>query len=566
MDGVNGNNWDTGQGAVMVFSPAMGLMSMNPEARNFLGLSIQDLEGPLELSRICAGGSFKRLEKQIHSIASGARPGSQLGITLKHGQGHALSCKAQLKPLVSGGRDIMGVVISLETGADETGPRGLTYLSRMDHQRILDRLPQGVFSIDTHWKIQSFNRRAEEMTGLKQEDVVGQYCWQVFKAGGCRSDCPFERIFQEGSGQECQEMSVVGRDGEVKKFFSIAAPLEDDKGRLMGGIQTFLSPDPGSITPEFIFPDAFEGMVGKSPAMTAIFHRLQDIAQSPSNVLITGESGTGKELVARAIHRLSRVGTGPFMAVNCSALAESLLESELFGHEKGAYTGADQARMGRFELAAKGSLFLDEIGEMKPGLQVKLLRVLDHREFERVGSGDSVKLTARIIAATHRDLEAGQASGEFRRDLFYRLRTIPIHLPPLRERREDISLLVKYFIAKFNHKYGKNVRMLDPAVMATFMAHDWPGNIRELAQVMENAFVFVRGPIIFPRYLPQDMGPASDLGLELAGAGKTLAVREKARIIKALEKTGQKRLEAAALLGMSRSSLWRKMKQYGLLN
>ena len=297
--------------------------------------------------------------------------------------------------------------------------------------------------------------------------------------------------------------------------------------------------------------------------MRQIFAMLTDIAQSEACVLISGETGTGKDMVARAIHGLSKKKSGPFLAVNCSALAESLLESELFGHEKGSFTGATQSRPGRFEMAQDGTLLLDEIGELKPALQVKLLRVLEQRVFERVGSSRSIPLRARIISATNRELGTLLAKGRFREDLFYRLKTVPIHVPPLRQRVEDIPPLVDHFIEKFNVRYGKKVRSVDPKVMRFFKRYQWPGNVRELERFIEHAFVFIKGPVIFERYLPQTdefdpriqaqspFGPGSD-------------THDRRTVLWALAQTGGNRQEAAALLGISRTSMWRLMKTLGL--
>ena len=549
----------------MVFSSLLALVEVDESARNLLGLSqVPDQwRQPLGLEQICTRDCLNRVKTGVGRVMTGEMPQVLLKMRFRQGKGRSLLCRAVISPVFADRETIIAAVLKFtpmkQGSAQDLGTPGLAYLSRVDYQQIVDRLPQGVFSIDTQWKIRSFNRRAEEMTGLSREDALGRHCWQVFNFEGCREHCPFEKIFQDGSDLEDHEMNVACPNGAFKEFRAVAGPLEDDKGVLIGGIQIFLPPV--GRADRVTAKNSFMGMVGKSHSMKELFSRLPDIAQSPSNVLITGESGTGKELIARAIHQLSRVKQGPFQAVNCSALAESLLESELFGHEKGAYTGADRTVAGRFELASGGSLFLDEIGEMNTSLQVKLLRVLDHREFERVGSNRTIPLRARIIAATHRDLELGQETGAFRMDLFYRLRTIPVHLPPLRERREDIPLLVNHFLEKFNRKYGKSVRMLDPAVMKRFMAHDWPGNVRELERVMEHAFVFVKGPIIFPRYLPSK--PTVRAGEAPSKTEEKNA--EKDAVLQALAQAGQKRARAAELLGISRSSLWRRMKQYGLL-
>jgi len=293
---------------------------------------------------------------------------------------------------------------------------------------------------------------------------------------------------------------------------------------------------------------------------------LPDIAASDANVVVEGESGTGKELIAKAIHYQSPRAQGPFVPVNCSALAESLLESELFGHVKAAFTGAIAGKVGRFELAKGGTLFLDEIGEFKPELQVKLLRVLEERVFERVGGTNSVSMDARIIVATSRDLKEEVRQGRFREDLYYRLRTVPLYLPRLRDRLEDIPLLVNQFITMLNKKYKKEVRGLDPKVLTLFQQHYWPGNVRELQRVLEYAFVFVRGHIITKSHLPeledapQRTPSAHPAILPSASQGED----EREAIRQALQKARGRRQVAARLLGMSRSSLWRKMRTHNL--
>jgi transcriptional regulator with PAS, ATPase and Fis domain len=316
----------------------------------------------------------------------------------------------------------------------------------------------------------------------------------------------------------------------------------------------------------------FNGIEGESSGfpkiiggkgMRRIFDMLPDIAASDANVLITGESGTGKDLIARTIHEHSSRRDKPFIAVNCSALAESLLESELFGHEKSAFTGATATKIGRFELAKGGSLFLDEIGELKPELQIKLLRVLENHEFERVGGTRTLPMEARIISATNKDLRQGIQDGSFREDFYYRLRTVPIAIPPLRERVEDIAPLVEFFLKKFNIRYKKRVMSVHPEVMQMFMHYAWPGNVRELERTLEHAYVFVKGPIIMAANLPAaeefQSRPQSTVP-----NGQTNHTSHKEAIQWALLRANGNRLEAARMLGMSRTTLWRQMKQLGI--
>jgi transcriptional regulator with PAS, ATPase and Fis domain len=341
-------------------------------------------------------------------------------------------------------------------------------------------------------------------------------------------------------------------------------------GRVVGAVESFRlingegQPLNGQAADDQPFPD----IIGAAPRMRQLFEMLPDVAASEASVFITGESGTGKELFARAIHHKSPRRDGPFLAVNCSALAETLLESELFGHEKAAFTGAVRSKVGRFELAKGGTLFLDEIGDLKPELQIKLLRVLEERVFERVGGARLIPLDARVIAATNRDLKQALREGGFREDLYYRLRTVPIDLPPLRRRREDIPVLVNHFIKALNKSTGKDVRSVDLKVMQMFMNYSWPGNVRELERIMEHAFVFVKGPVIFASSLPaledmlQDDEPPPEASAP--GPGDDGLQEERREILDALRSCGGKRQAAARLLGISRTSLWRRMKALGL--
>ena len=310
----------------------------------------------------------------------------------------------------------------------------------------------------------------------------------------------------------------------------------------------------------------FSSIIGRSRAMRELFETLALVAPSDATVLITGESGTGKELVANAIHEGSPRRDKPFVKVNCAALHENLLESELFGHERGAFTGATAQRKGRFEVAHGGTLFLDEIGDMSPATQAKVLRVLQEGEFERLGGTRTLRVDVRVLAATHRDLEAMVAEGAFRQDLYYRLSVVPVHLPPLRERREDIPVLAEHFLRVYAGKNRKEVRGFHPAAMDLLVRHDWPGNVRELQNAVERAVILCLGDRITPQELPPALraagaspGPAP--GRE-AGP-RSLKEAERELILRTLEETGGNRTRAARLLGISRQTLLNKLREYG---
>ena len=439
-----------------------------------------------------------------------------------------------------------------------------------DFRNIVETLPEGVFTIDTNWRIATFNHTAEDLTGFKRHEAIGHHCWEIFKSEKCRRKCPLEVALTTGETRVDQEVKTFNRNGICQTLLVNVTVLRDGNGQVIGALETFRVVRVGeeAAGAASAWDPHLTGMIARSRAMLLILERLPDVAVSRANVLISGESGTGKELLARAIHKLSPNRNQPFVAVNCAALAESLLESELFGHEKGAFTNADRAKPGRFEMAGGGTLFLDEIGEMKPELQVKLLRVIEQREFERVGGTRSIPLEARIVSATNQDLGLSLAEGRFREDLYYRLRTVPLTLPPLRDRLEDIPLLIDHFIKVFNQRYAKNVRSVDPKVVKTLSRYSWPGNVRELERCLEHAFVFVKGPVIFGHYLPDLNGCLSSRLVVPAAQPEPFYGKpdlDRISLIRALEKCSGKRQEAADLLAISRTSMWRLMKRHGLL-
>lgn len=310
-----------------------------------------------------------------------------------------------------------------------------------------------------------------------------------------------------------------------------------------------------------------DNIVGAAPAMQQLFETIRQVAPTRATVLITGETGTGKELIAHAIHNLSPRRSGPFVAVHAAALSSTLLESELFGHEKGAFTGAVERRIGRFELADGGTLFLDEIGEIEPAMQVKILRVLEERAFERVGGSKTLHVDVRLIAATNKDLKKLVSEGKFRDDLFYRLSVVTVQLPPLRQRREDIPLLVRAFLEEFNRENNKQVRDLTAEALNVLMAYDWPGNVRELRNAVEQMVVLARSERLTLRDVPAAIRGGADLTkISVVRTGMTVEEAQRQLIIQALKETGGNRTQAAQKLGISRRTLHRKLKQYGLEN
>jgi transcriptional regulator with PAS, ATPase and Fis domain len=357
---------------------------------------------------------------------------------------------------------------------------------------------------------------------------------------------------------------IITNKGEKIPIRISTALLKDKKGRLIGGVETFQDlSQVEELRKELQRRHTFEDIVGRGPAMTRLFEILPQIAESSSTVLIEGASGTGKELFARAIHNLSPRRKKKFVAVNCAALPDNLLESELFGHKAGAFTDARRDKPGRFMMADKGTIFLDEIGDISPALQVRLLRVLQERIIEPLGGLEPKPVDVRVLAATNKDLKKLVKSGKFREDLYYRIRVVHLELPELKSRREDIPLLIGHMIAKFNRIQGKNIEMISPEAMSPLLEYDYPGNIRELENIIEQAFVLCRGSVIEPGHLPPELRPETDATQNLLGV-MSLRSMEKRLIEESLRKFNGNRQRAAEELGINPSTLYRKMKNLSI--
>lgn len=425
---------------------------------------------------------------------------------------------------------------------------------------ILDSIAEGVFTVDEEWKISSFNRAAEMITGFSRENVIGKYCKEIFRSNVCMVDCPLAQALKMKGMVLDRELKIIQKDGNVLDVAVNAAVLYDDQGNPRGGVETFRDMSRiRKLTEELTGRYEFRNIIGKSKRMQEIYRLIEDITDSDSTVIIEGESGTGKELIANAIHYHSNRKKNPFIKISCSAFSETLLESELFGHDKGAFTGAFKDKPGRFELADKGTIFLDEIGESSSAVQVKLLRVLQDRSFERVGGTETIKVNIRVIAATNRDLKKEIENGSFRKDLYYRLNIIPIELPPLKYRKEDIHLLVNHFILKFNKIMNKKIRGTSTEALNLLEIFDYPGNIRQLENAIEYAFNRCKGKTINADMLPAEIRFALNVD-----SRKYDMDSEKARILNALEKNKWNYKKAAEFLRISRTTLWRRVKKYNI--
>ncbi|MEC4682405.1 MAG: sigma 54-interacting transcriptional regulator [Nitrospirota bacterium] len=434
-----------------------------------------------------------------------------------------------------------------------------------DPRIILESLEEGVVAIGLDKKVLYMNRAAREILGMPEGNFAGVDCHKVMRTAVCSARCLLEKTIETGEAFRNYEIALSDHKKQTHLVRVNTALLRDPSGQVIGGVEIFHDVTQlAALRKELKGRYSFGRIIGQSEKMRELFDLLPVIAQSKSTVLIEGESGTGKELVAHAIHEMSPRKDGPFIKVNCAALSEGVLESELFGHVRGAFTGAVQSKPGRFEMASGGSIFLDEIGEISPSMQVKLLRVLQEEEFERVGGTKTLKVDVRVIAATNRDLKKAIETGEFRKDLYYRLRVVPLFLPPLRDRREDIPLLISSFLDRYNAEFGKNIEGLTQGALDVLLNYSYPGNVRELQNIMEHAVLLSSERMIDVKNLPRDLwAPSGEKTFleEILSLPQPLKNVEDALIQKALERTNGNMSEAAKLLGIGRSTLWRRLKE-----
>jgi len=430
---------------------------------------------------------------------------------------------------------------------------------------ILDSITDGVFTVDKEWRVTSFNRAAEQITGVPRAEAIGRRCCDVFRASICEASCALRHTLETGTPVINQTVYIVDAKGRRIPISISTAILRNAADQTIGGVETFRDLSlVEELRKELNASYSFADIIGRSPAMRQLFDILPEVARSDSAVLIEGPSGTGKELSARAIHDLSGRKAKRFVAINCGALPDSLLESELFGYKAGAFTDARKDKPGRFALADGGTIFLDEIADVSPAMQSRLLRVLQERVYEPLGGIEPVKTNVRLVTATHADLRERVQQGKFREDLFYRINVVRMVLPTLRNRREDIPLLIEHFIHRFNRIKEKDIAGVTETVMATLLAHDYPGNVRELENIIEHAFVLCHSGLIQPQHLPS---PLLERALETPKRrlpATTLRDMEAVMIGDALRKHHGNRQAAARELGINPATLYRKAKTLGI--
>jgi len=457
-------------------------------------------------------------------------------------------------------------------------------------ETVVDAMQDGLLVVDPRGTIVSVNQAAQKLTGYRKKELLGKSC-QVLSCTGCkvfdgrktrqRKPKHWCSLFSQGKIR-AKKCIIKNKSGEAVQVIKRASLLRDKSQDVIGAVETLTDisdvvrqqNEIASLRRTLRRTDTYHGLLGHSAQMERLYNLIENAAQSEAPVAIYGESGVGKELVAKAIHEASPRSKNPFVKVSCAALNENLLESELFGHVKGAFTGANKTRMGRFEAANKGDLFLDEIGDVPLSTQVKLLRVLEEKELERVGDNAPIKVDTRIVTATNKDLEQCVADGTFREDLFYRINVIPMYVPALRERTDDIPILAQSVCERISLRGGESIMNISPAAMNIFQTYSWPGNVRELQNTIEYAFVLCGGQEIKPEHLPPKISPHgeqvpgaiacvdSDVSGANAEADTTSSQRE--QLIEALKRTGGHQAKAADILGVSRVTVWKRMKKYGV--
>ncbi len=498
---------------------------------------------------------------------------TNLSINITEKDGNVKNVLASITPIKKDDIILSVVFVFRDTNemillSDKLNERNIELINQ---KNILDAIfnsnIEGTFTIDTEWNVTSFNNSAEKITGYKRSEAIGKKCWDIFGSILCGNGCHMEQTMQKGKSMIGNELEILHKSGRKIPIRVNSGILVNNENENIGAVETFIDiSEIKNLSSHLNDVYKFENIVGRNKEIKQIIYVLESVAQTDSSVLITGESGTGKELAARAIHLNSSRRMGPFVAVNCAAFVETLIESELFGHEKGAFTGAIKTKLGKFELAHGGTLFLDEIGDLSIAVQTKLLRVIETLEFERVGGNKLFKMNTRIIAATNKNLPKEISIGNFREDLFYRINVINIHLPPLRDRMDDLPLLVNHFIQSFNKKFGKNIKHFSTEAYDRLIEYNWPGNVRELENVIEHCFVLCSGEVIqiecLPKRLREDakVTPYNEDSFQ-----KGIKHAEKDLIISVLEKNKWNRSKSAKELNINPSTLWRKMKKYGIL-
>jgi PAS domain S-box-containing protein len=560
-----GENMLIAPDGIIVIGCDFNIITFNDAAERITGFRAEDIIGMKYYDNIFGKPAIR---KSIKETLDNGIMHPNLAVSINCSGGMIKDVLASITPVIKEGQVLSVIVIFRDTQemqnmASELSARTSDLIDERNKlEAIFNSNIEGTFTIDNNWIITSFNTSAAKITGYKKEEAVGSKCWEIFRSSLCRNGCHMEKTMSNGKATIGNELEIYKKNGKNVPIRVNSGILINNKGEKIGAVETFIDISEikylsAHITERF----KFGNIIGNSKAMDNIFNLFESVSRTDSTVLLTGESGTGKELAARAIHLNSARSRGPFVALNCSAFAENLIESELFGHQEGAFTGAIKTKIGKFELAQGGTLFLDEIGDISQSLQVKLLRVLEMRQFERVGGNKPITLDARIITATNKELLKEISDGKFREDFYYRINVINIHLPALRERTDDLPLLLDHFIKLFNKKFGKSVKTVSKEVYDIFCSYKWPGNIRELENIIEHSFILCRGDRIETEHIPVKL---LNYKQENTVHKNSFFSAEREVIMDALEKNNWNKKATAEALGIDTSTLWRKMKKFSI--
>lgn len=538
--------------AVITVDPEMNIMSYNRSAELISGVSKHDALGrkcyELFKTDVCEQGCPAR------EAMSQSRTMVTREIVMQDHRGGTMPALLKASVLYDDHGKIIGAVESMRC------------LRRL--YSIIDSVADGLFTVNDKMQITNFNKAAEELTGISHEEALGKNCKDVFKANCCERGCPVQEAMASGQSVR-RELEITDKDGNKRLVSANASILYDCSGNQLGGVETLRDLTPITAMKEEIRQKyTFRRLVSRNSGMRKLFDVMEDVAASEATVFLYGESGTGKELFAHAIHDLSPRRLKPLVTVNCGALPETLLESEIFGVRKGAFTGATEDRPGRIEQCQGGTFFLDEVGDLPLSLQVKLLRLLENKEYQPLGGRHPVRADVRFIAASHRNLEEMVKLGTFRQDLFFRINIVTLHIPPLRERVDDIPMLVDMALQRFNLAYGKNIRSVSPEVMQRFFVWPFAGNVRELLNIIEQACILCRGQEIGMEQMPLYFRTAPDKPVAAAPPSAVIP-RGKRKfhpqvIAELLERHHGNRTYVAQELGVDRTTLWRWMNRHGM--
>lgn len=503
-------------------------------------------------------------KSQISDCLKHGRSLTNITFEIKNAENKPIAISMNATPLKDVKGNNIGLIVNFRDIEEVYKLHADLYTENTRLISILNSIADGVLTVDNEWRITSFNPAAERITGHKAEDVMGKQCYDVIQSGTCKTNCPLRKTMTTKMPIYDYEIEIINAQGKNVPISVNTALLIDEQDNIIGGVETFRDLSIfKKLTEELHEKYSYEKIIGKDKKMQKVYNLLETISPINTTILITGETGTGKELVARAIHHNSPRKHKPFVKIDCSAIPETLIESELFGYMKGAFTDARGDKPGKFQLADKGTIFLDEISNIPLSVQAKLLRVIEEQTFESLGGVKTIRVDVRIIAATNLDLQKSIAQGTFRQDLYYRINVVPVTLPPLRARSGDIPLLVNHFIAVFNEKFDKAISQLSQNAMDVLIDYSWPGNVRQLEHAIEHAFIHCTGRTLHVHHLPDDINHSNEvLKPTLMKDKNPLLKMEQDVIVETLRQNKGNRRKTADALGISRITLWRKMKKH----